>query len=208
MLKDYHIEICQRALRSFFSARALNVLVTANVGQDQIRYQVRHPHFHFDSNTFEAGYAYIAAQRQMAREMLKSGGREELAWQAFGRLTHTAQDFYAHSNYARLWLAAQPAGEPPAPSQIDALAPEILQHPDLHSGKIYFWDWVAFLPGCYALGLRLTPKDSHTHMNLDHPGRGPLFPYAREAAIKRTLFEFRKTIEELSVTERARFSDQ
>ena len=42
------------------------------------------------------------------------------AWQAFGRLTHTAQDFYAHSNYVALWRERNPAAPP---DQIDALLP-------------------------------------------------------------------------------------
>lgn len=77
---------------------------------------------------------------------------------------------------------------------MDALDPIFLNHPKLASGKIYLWDWLAFLPGLYKLATRILPKDSHTHMNLDHPGRGPLFPYAIEAAIQRTIHEFDFTV--------------
>ena len=211
MLKPYHIEICQRALGSAFSARALNVIIAANVGQDQIRYQFRHPHFHFDSNAFEAGYAYVREQRQIVLDTLKSGMEPTHAWQAFGRLSHSVQDFYAHSNYIQLWVQhavdAHPKGDLPDLAQVGALDPEILHHSELHSGNIYFWDWLAFVPGFYSLAVRLTPEDSHTHMNLDHPNRGPLFPYAIEAAIQRTVFEYEQITDKFDAAEQARFSD-
>lgn len=205
MLKDYHIEICQRALGNKFSPKALDILIAANLGQDQIRYQFRHPHFHFDSNAFDAGYAYVEKQRQIVLNTLKSDNVS--AWQAFGRLTHTVQDFYAHSNYIQLWVDSQSNGDVPPPPQVDALDPKFLQHPDLHSGNVYFWDWLAFIPGFYSLALRLTPEDSHTHMNLDHPDRGELFPYAIEAASQRTQFEYEKIAIALDATDLVRFTD-
>lgn len=207
MLKDYHIEICKRALGDTFSSSALDVIVAANLGQDHIRYQFRHPHFHFDSNAFDAGFAYVEKQHQIVLNTLKSGKKLKPAWEAFGRLTHTVQDFYAHSNYVQLWADVHTNGDVPHPSEVGALDSDILQDPALHSGNIYFWDWLAFVPGCYSLALRLTPKDSHTHMNLDHPDRGPFFPYAIEAAVKCTVFEFEKIANKLDVTKLARFTN-
>jgi hypothetical protein len=208
MLKKYHIEICKRALGSTFSSRALEVIIKANFGQDHIRYQLRHPHFHFDSNAFEASHRYIEQQRWIVLDTLRASGEPLSAWEAFGRLSHTVQDFYAHTNYVRLWIAAHTNGDVPSPPAIGALDPEILQHPDLHSGNVYFWDWLAFIPGFHDLALRLTPKDSHTHMNLDHPGRGVLFPYAFEAAIQRTVLAFEQIAVQLTVTELANFVDR
>ena len=208
MLKEYHIEICQRALSGDLSARAIEIIIGANLGQDQIRYQFFHPHFHFDANAFERGYAYMEAQRNIILATLRSGDNPFPAWQAFGRLSHAGQDFYAHSNYVQLWFDAHSPNDNSSPSQIDALDSKILEHPQLHSGKIYFWDWVAFIPGLYNLGLRMTPKDSHTHMNLDHPKRGPFFPFAIEAAIQRTVFEFKKIAGMLTVDELMQFTDQ
>ena len=220
MLREYHIQICQRALGNTFSARALEVIIAATVGQDHIRYQFKHPHFHFDTNAFEAGDAYIEKQRQIVLETLKpcegsdnsirqknptTFGRFDISpvWEAFGRLTHSVQDFYAHTNYVQLWVESQPNEDVPPPSQIGALDPKILQHPKLHSGTVYLWDWLAFVPGFYALAYRLTPEDSHTHMNLDHPRRGPLFPYAFTAAVKRTTYEFEQIATKLGETRRA-----
>ena len=211
MLKKYHIEICQRALEKQFSSRALEAIIAANLGQDQIRYQFRHPHFHFDSNDFEAGYTYINEQRQIVLDTLNSRGVITPAWEAFGRLTHTVQDFYAHTNYAQLWVQhwveSHPNGDVPTPAQVAPLNPQILRHPDLHSGNIYFWDWLAFVPGFYPLAIHLTPEDSHTHMNLDHPDRGHLFLYAIEAAIQRTVFEYQQIAKLLDPAERNRFTD-
>jgi hypothetical protein len=208
VLKDYHIEICQRALSQNLSAKAMEVIIAANIGQDRIRYQFMHPHFHFDANAFESGCAYMTRQREIIRTTLQARKSPKTAWQAFGRLTHAAQDFYAHSNYVQLWLDSYPTENLSSPPQIDALDTNILEHPKLHSGKIYFWDWIAFIPGLYRLGLRMTPEDSHTHMNLDHPDRGPLFPYAIAAAIQRTAYEFKKAAAILTPDELAHFTDQ
>jgi hypothetical protein len=207
MRKKFHIEICQRALAGDFSPRALAVIIAANLGQDHIRYQVRHPHFHFDSNAFEAGHNYVHQQRQIVMDILHAGKDPKPAWKAFGRMTHTVQDFYAHTNYIQLWVDAHSNGDVPSPDQVGALDPRILRHPDLHSGNVYFWDWLGFVPGFYPLAYRLTPKDSHTHMNLDHPDRGPLFPYAFEAAVKRTVYELAQVVEHLDEPDLAWFTD-
>jgi len=43
------------------------------------------------------------------------------------------------------------------------------------------------------------PADSHARMNLDHPGRGPLFPYAMEAAVARTVIEYDRVLAALAL---------
>ena len=207
MLKTYHQQICEQALASVFSPQALETVIRANLGQDAIRYQFVHPHFHFDSNAFEASERYITEQRQLALETIRSGNDPVPARRAFGRLTHTAQDFYAHSNYIRFWADSQLQAELPPPIQVDALDPEILHHPKLQSGKIYLWDWLSFVPGLYPLAYRKAPKDSHTHMNLDSPQSGAWFPYAFEAAVKRTLFEYGQIFLLLDTAEVKRFTD-
>ena len=190
MRKIYHLEICERALADYFSSRALDIIIKANVGQDKIRYQFKYPHFHFDSNAFEASFNYIEEQRQIILEINNSFDKLWGSWQAFGRLTHVVQDFYAHSNYIQLWLNTISYQEKPAPQQVDAIDMEIMQDPDLHSGNVSFLDWLAFIPGFNAIAHYLTPADSHTHMNLDHPDRGMQFSYSIEAAVKRTVYEY------------------
>lgn len=207
MQKIYHLEICKRALVAQFSSRSLDVIFKANIGQDKIRYQFKHPHFHFDSNAFEASFNYIEEQRQIILEINKSFGKLQASWQAFGRLTHVVQDFYAHSNYIQLWLNKFPYEEKPTPQFVVAMDMEILQDPNLHSGNVYIFDWLAFIPGFYAIAHHLTPADSHTHMNLDHPDRGMQFSYAIEAAVMRTAYEFKQTAALLGSSKLALFKD-
>ena len=207
MLKIYHLEICKRAIADQFSTRALDVIIKANLGQDKIRYQFKHPHFHFDSNAFEASFNYIEEQRQIIMEINNSFDQVQASWQAFGRLTHVVQDFYAHSNYIQLWLNTISYQEKPTPQQVDAMDMEIMQDPDLHSGNVSFLDWLAFIPGFYVIAHYLTPEDSHTHMNLDHPDRGMQFSYAIEAAVKRTVYEYNQITLLLDPNKLALFKD-
>jgi hypothetical protein len=150
----------------------------------------------------------MEAQRDIILATLTQGVEITPAWEAFGRLIHAAQDFYAHSNYVELWAHTHPPKKLPPPIQIEARQPEILAHPALRSGKIYFWDWLAFVPGLYTLACRLLPEDSHTNMNLDHPKRGALFPYAVEAAIKRTFYEYQYLADQLDETSHLQFIDR
>ena len=207
MRKIYHLEICKRALADQISYRALNVISKANIGQDNIRYQFRHPHFHFDSNAFEVSYKYIEDQRNIVMEINNSDEKLHSAWKAFGRLTHVVQDFYAHSNYIQLWLDSFSNQEKPPPQQVDSMDIKIMQDPDLHSGNVYLLDWLAFIPGFYGLSRYLTPTNSHTNMNLDHPNRGMQFSYAIEAAVKRTVYEYNQIAALLSPSRLALFKD-
>ena len=107
---------------------------------------------HFDNNAFDRSNSYIAGQRALIRPALE-GGRPRRAWQAFGRLTHTAQDFYSHSNYVELWLARQPNGRPPAPTEIDPLDAGIMESPALHSGRPHMpFGALSFVPGIGKVG--------------------------------------------------------
>ena len=117
------------------------------------------------------------------------------AWAAFGRLTHTAQDFYAHSNYIGLWLAQQP--ETIAPQEVNPMDVDLINSPALRSGKVYLLEALTFIPPLKPLIMPLLPRDAHGWMNLDSPERGPNFRYAFQAAVKRTKIEFKRTTSEL-----------
>ncbi len=190
MLTPLHRQITVAALEDLFSKKTLEIIITANLGQDALRRQVGHDEFHFDNNAFDKSYTYIEAQRNMILPALEHADPVS-AWQAFGRLTHTAQDFYAHSNYIALWMSryAQPAL--PTPEQVDPLDPELIQSPMLQSGKLYYpLEVLSFIPGLKRLVLPLLPHDSHAWMNLDDPSCGRAFPYAFQAAVKRTRHEY------------------
>ncbi len=94
MLKLYHRQILQEALENKVDSRALEIITEANLNQDALRGQIGHDEYHFDNNAFKESYAYIEKNRAKIQTALKGGDLEE-AWAAFGRLSHTAQDFYA-----------------------------------------------------------------------------------------------------------------
>ena len=69
------------------------------------------PHIHFDDDKFAEANAYVAKEHarivELACEPSRPGtpedalvGADQRA--ALGRLCHTVQDFYAHSNYVDL----------------------------------------------------------------------------------------------------------
>lgn len=189
MLIPIHEEMTREALGEHFSPRALEIIIAANRKQDAIRGQIGHDEFHFDNNAIEKGLRYINEQRGFVLASLLSPGVLS-AWIAFGRLTHTAQDFYSHTNYISLWLDQHP-GTPPTPPEIDPVQKSLLRSPSLHSGKIYLpMDALYFVPFLRKFALKLLPEDSHGKMNLDSPAQGPRFEYARVAAVKRTQHEF------------------
>lgn len=189
MKEKYHRAITEQALRLHFEPAALEEVVRANLGQDVLRYQFGHDHFHYDNNSFAAGDAYIEEQRRTVIETLRSGGPASFARAAFGRLTHTAQDFYAHSNYTALWRERHPGATPDA---IDPYLTEVVSDARLISGRIYPpLEYFSFLPLFAPLVIPLLPRDSHAWMNKDDPSR-PDFDYAYTAAVKRTKDELQQ----------------
>ncbi|MBN1451475.1 MAG: hypothetical protein JW963_10710 [Anaerolineales bacterium] len=206
MLTQYHATITRKALSERFSSRALEAIVAANLGQDNLRGQIGHDEYHFDNNAFEKSYAFIEAQRALTVSSLQDGD-VPVAWAAFGRLTHTAQDFYAHSNYVDLWLARFTDKTPPSPLEIDPLMDELVNSPELHSGKLYYpLEALSFVPFLKRFVMPLLPRDSHAWMNLDSPERGKRFEYAIEAALKRTRHELDGTVAGLSSGQVALFT--
>jgi hypothetical protein len=189
MLIPIHEEMIREALSANFSPRALEVIIAANRKQDALSAQIGHDEYHFDNNAIDEGYRYIKEQRGFVIASLLSPGVLS-AWIAFGRLIHTAQDFYAHTNYVPMWLD-QFDDAPPAPPEIDPVQKGLIESSKIRSGKIYFpMDVLYFVPFLRKLSLALLPNDSHAKMNLDSPKQGPRFEYARAAAIKRTVYEF------------------
>jgi len=207
MISRYHIEMTRNALAMHFSERALDVIMTANVKQDVLRNQIGHDEIHYDNNAIEKGDRYINEQRGYILAVLLSPSTPG-AWVSFGRLLHTAQDYYAHSNYVTLWLD-QFDGAPPPPPEIDPLKKELMRSPSLHTGRVYFpMDVVYMIKPLRPLALKLLPKDSHGWMNLDTPAQGPKFDYAISAATQRTTHEFDLLRKLLSPEMFARFTDK
>lgn len=196
----------REALGAHFSPRALEVIIAANRKQDALSGQIGHDEYHFDNNAIEKGLRYINEQRGFVIASLLSPGILS-AWIAFGRLTHTAQDFYSHTNYISLWLD-QFNGAPPAPPEVDPLQKDLVNSPRLHSGRIYLpLDALYFVPFLRNFALKFLPEDSHGKMNLDSPAQGEKFDYARSAAVKRTLHELDLLRKLLTPEMYSRFTD-
>jgi hypothetical protein len=191
---QYHRLITARALSSHFDKNALETVISANLGQDIWFYQIGHDHFHYDNNSFVAGDAYIENLRCAAVDAL-SRGDAVAARQFFGRLTHTVQDFYAHSNYIALWRESYPGM---APEEINPALVELLISSRLRSGRIYHpFEWFWFIRSFKPWVEPLLPRDSHAWMNIDEPSR-PGFDYAYAAAVKRTELEFERLCQALN----------
>jgi hypothetical protein len=206
MLVPIHEEMTREALSARVSPRALEIIIAANRKVDALSNQIGHDEYHFDNNAIDKGHQYIKEQRGFVLAALLSPGVLS-AWIAFGRLTHTAQDFYAHTNYVSMWLDQHP-GTPPAPPEIDPVQKSLIESPKIRSGKIYFpMDALYFVPFLRKFSLILLPHDSHGKMNLDSPKQGPHFAYARAAAVKRTQYEF-EILEKILTPEMfAKFTD-
>lgn len=209
MLIQYHKSITRKALGERFSPRALEAILTANLKQDDLLTgQIGHDEYHYDNNAIAESDRYLEEQRMLTLSALQDDD-PPTAWAAFGRLVHTAQDFYAHSNYVDLWLShSNNNGQtPPPPAEIAPLMDELVRSPDLRSGVLYLpWEIFAFIPLVKRLVIPLLPEDSHAHMHLDSPTRGSRFEYAFEAALKRTRYEFDKTVAGLSPGQEALFT--
>lgn len=191
MDSQYHVQLLTETLESYFSPPALAQIIAANLGQDALRYQLgAYPHFHFDNNQIARSLAYV--DEEHARIGTSTSAPAQRA--AFGRLTHTVHDFYAHSNYVDLWLAAHGGLATTTADEIDGLDAALLNHPQLFTGSFKLWfDTLYYIPGLRPLlrSLYLRPN-SHEAMNLDTPSQGPKFAYAMVAAKQRTLYEYER----------------
>ena len=191
MLTYVHKEMTREALGASMSPRALEIIIAANIKQDSLSGQFGHDEYHFDNNAFDKSYRYINEQRGFILASLLSPGVIS-AWIAFGRLIHSVQDFYSHTNYVSMWLDAHAHnGTPPAPPEIDPVQKSLIESLGLYSSKVYLpMDVFYFIPPLRKFSLVLLPHDSHGWMNLDSPKQGFKFDYARAAAVKRTKYEF------------------
>ena len=139
------------------------------------------------------------------KERLIQAGNAPLARAEFGRLTHTVQDFYAHTNYVTLWRNLHPQA---APEQIDPQLDSCINNPKLHSGRLYYpLEILYFLPPLREWALERLPRDSHAHMNKDDESQ-PDFAYARSAAVQRTRLEWQTLAVRLTENEISAITDK
>ncbi|MCB9152794.1 MAG: hypothetical protein H6649_01905 [Caldilineae bacterium] len=190
MQARYHVQITRAAVGDRFTRADFRRIVRANLSQDRLPNLVFHPELHFDGGALRDAQAYISQQRRLAVRQLLAHSDRAGALDAFGRLTHTRQDFYAHSNWAALWTAQQGGPDLAEPEEIP-ICSDPLTTPGLRLGNASAIHYLACRVPVYGRWhvRHLVPPDDHETMNLDHPGRGPLFPFAVAAATKHTAVE-------------------
>jgi hypothetical protein len=187
----------EAAIGQHFGRGDLDRIIRANLEQDSLR-NIFNPIVHFDDSRLEESQQYIAAHRRLAVDRLLIGDREE-ALRALGRLLHTRQDFYAHSNWAALWVERHGGLEAVQPEEIE-ICPDPATEAGVITGRAsLFWYFACRLP---LIGKRLehsvVSRDSHEVMNLDYPERGPLFAFALQAATKHSREEFDMLLADLA----------
>lgn len=190
MNSRYHVEIVRTALTDQFSEADLQTIIRANLSQDRLVNLIGHPEIHFDDSEFVASERYLHEQRRLAVAAAARGDRPA-ALAALGRLLHGRQDFYAHSNWVTLAVAERGGFQQCPPSDVP-LCFDSTADARLRSGRGVVWHFFAVrlpLLGGW-IERTLIPADSHERMNLDHPGRGPLFAHAMDAAIRHTRLEW------------------
>jgi hypothetical protein len=183
-------------LGRFFTPEALKAIIAANVWQDGPATLLGHEYVHFGSGQFKEALGYINDQHAL----ISTADAPHRMWTAFGRLTHGAHDFYAHTNYVDLWLQKHGGLQNTQPHEINGLDPELLNSPDLRSAYFYWWrDLIYYVPGLGGFARKyLVFEGSHEAMHLDDPSRGPRFYYAIEAAKQRTLMEYQRAARALT----------
>lgn len=202
MKTKHHISITKQAIADKFSDEALAVILKANVGQDALRYQFGHDHYHYDNGQFAKSDAYVQRLRKECVRFVVGGDLLE-AWRSFGKLSHAAQDFYAHSNYIELIRNTKDELVEIPPRDTDGALP-----PGIISGKVYYpFEAITFIPGIPQVVNTWFPADSHARLNKDDPEREH-FEDAFRLAVSATLTELGKITQQLTEEQRRAFFDR
>ncbi len=194
MKTKYHVEITQNVLQEYFSQENLKKIIKANIQQDRVKNQFGYDYIHFDGSAFSEGFTYIEDQKAILLKSVEDSDFQT-AWAALGRILHSWQDFYSHSNYVHLWCQG---GGRLDTEDINHNDLEIFNSPELKSGKNYgLIDFFAMIPGLSIIIKPLMPGDSHAKMNLDNPKSGSFFKLAYIAAERRTKHVVNALIEQM-----------
>lgn len=199
MHAPYHDQLTRTALAGRFAPAALDEIAAANLRQDSLVNLLRSK-YHFDANAFAEAGMYVLEQESLAVRCVVDQ-RAVDARQAFGRLIHALQDFYAHTNYIALWVEAHP--DSMQNEVIDPRDPEVLESGRLIAARVYYpLEAFTIFPALTPALRKRLPADSHANMNLDSPDRGPLFPLAMAAARRRTKLAFDEIAERIILATR------
>jgi hypothetical protein len=197
MLGRYHEEITRRSIGSFFTSVTLAEIVGANVGQDTFTSLLGvNAHRHVCDCTVAESLAYIDEEHAYIADIAQYPDSDREQRTALGRLLHTVQDFYAHTNYVVLWLAQNAGIEPPDVAQINEFDPRIVTHPALRIAQWVTWrDPLYYVPLLGSVLRRFwLPEGSHEALHLDSPDRGLHFHFAMSIARQRTRTEYMRAV--------------
>jgi hypothetical protein len=198
MLPEYHRQITINALSPYFGGTELEEVIEANLAQDNVSGQIGHPEFHFDDSEFARTYAYLASLKTNVIASIATGSSFHEARADIGRFTHASQDFYAHSNYIRLWARKNQVTPEKWNGEIDFMDQDIINSRELISGHFYTpWEMITFIPYIGHFFTLLFPKDSHAALNIDSPKKNAWFPLAFKAAELRTRYEIGQLLTQL-----------
>lgn len=199
MNEQYHRQVTAEALGDLLSHEELEIVIKANVGQDNVWNWLTTPERHYDGRFFAQAEAYIDKERARAVDAFRGGDRVA-ALQTMGRLLHTRQDFYSHSNWMQL-CAAQGSTKDTARNTVNtagwnaadpAICLDTQADRQIYAARAPFLIHALYLiPILGPLIKRIyLPADFHEAMHLDDPSRGPLFAPSLVAARKHTRVEW------------------
>lgn len=205
MYAKYHIAATKLVLSHNFSPVALNQIIQANLSQDSIAHLFlsSESYRHFCNDKISASLAYIEEQHALIERLARLSKEQmheakELAQRqrmALGRLLHTVQDFYSHTNYVDLWLREHCADQSPVAAVIDGLDQALLNHYELRTAHWFVLEILFHIPIIGVLLRRVwLPPHSHEAMHLDSPERGLRFIYSMIMAQQRTAKEYQRAV--------------
>jgi len=141
-----HERITRDALGQFdFCEASITFIDKGNTSQDiPATAKFSAASHHFDCNEVGDSYGYMTERFNHALEQARTAGKDNEARKrtlyAFGEMLHTAQDFYAHTNYVELWLVKSidytPSGMPLVKWNQIALKPKT--RIGIRSGYFYY----------------------------------------------------------------------
>ena len=180
-----HGDITREANAGILNNQQLAFVVLANIAQDLHQMDGRR---HFDNCCFAEGVAYI--EEEWCNMEAEDDRYSESALGTFGRLLHTVQDFYAHSNWVELNLSQNQI--PVWDMNLNSLPSGIV------SGT-----WIIGFPkkcdGTAPTHEQLNKDDANSEEGKKVVSSGPnegktLFALARDAAIRAGSMQFEKLI--------------
>lgn len=194
MNEEYHRQVTAEALGDQLNHEELEIVIQANVGQDRVWNWLTTPERHYDGRFVAKAEVYMAEERAHAIEAFRSGNRVA-ALQAMGRLLHTRQDFYSHSNWMKYCADNVDTWDEMDP----AICPDPLAIAGIYGARAPFLIHALYLvPVLGSLIKRVyLPADFHEAMHLDDPSRGPLFAPSLVAARKHTRLEWDRVMSTL-----------